>query len=247
MLIEINANINSIKKISVNEFNVNQINSISGKYKALRNRSKAPTFALTYGGQYFTLMNNCGFSEEEAKAIEANYHNMYQQSDKWVADKIKLCEKQGYIDSAFGLRIRTPVIGKSILGNSKTPYIATAEARSVGNAVSGQSYGLLTNRAINAFMERVWASEYRYDIFPVSLIHDAIYLLIKDDVNVIKFVNDYLIEEMKWQELPEIKHDKVKLGAELDLFYPDWSNPITLPNNITRHEIKPLVKSQLKK
>lgn len=227
------------------ENTVESINSIKYKYPKLRQASKAPTFALTYGGQYFTLMNNCGFTEIEAKAIEANYHKMYEISDNWVADKINQAEKDGYIDSAFGLRIRTPVIGLSVLGNSKTPYIATAEARSVGNAISGQSYGLLTNRAINAFMELVWASEYKNDIYPISLIHDAIYLMIKDDINVVKFVNDNLIKCMQWQELKEIKHDEVTLEAELDLFYPDWANPITLPNNISRKQIKEIVKNNI--
>lgn len=122
-------------------------------------------------GTYHTLMNNCGFTEDEAKKIEANYHEMYKASDEWVANKIKLAEKQGYLDTAFGLRIRTPVLAKSILGNSKTPYLATAEARTIANAVSGQSYGLLTNRALNEFMERVWNSEYAMDIYPVATIH----------------------------------------------------------------------------
>lgn len=72
---------------------------------------------------------------------------------------------------------------------------------------------------------------------------DAVYLVIKDNINVVKWVNDNLIECMQWQELPEIKHDKVKLSAELDLFYPSWANEITLPNNISRKEIKEIVKS----
>lgn len=225
------------------EETVESINSIATKYKTLRNKSKAPTFALTYNGTHVTLMQNCGFTKQEAIEIETNYHKLYAQSAQWVADKIKLAEKQGYLDSAFGLRIRTPVLAKSILGTSKTPYLATAEARSVGNAVSGQSYGLLTNRALNEFMERVWCSKYSLDIFPVATIHDAIYLMIKDNIEVVKWVNDNLIDCMTWQELPEIKHDKVHLSAELGLFYPDWSNEITLPNKATRKEIKQIVLS----
>lgn len=223
------------------EDTVESINSIKHKYPKHRQNSKAPSFALQYGGQYFTLMNNCGFTEQEAKEIETNYHKMYKVSDDWVANKIKQAEQQGYLDTAFGLRIRTPVLAKSILGNSKTPYLATAEARSVGNAVSGQSYGLLTNRALNEFMERVWNSDYSLDIYPVATIHDAIYLVIKDDINVVKWVNDNLIDCMSWQELPELQHDKIKLSAELGLFYPSWANEITLPNNISRKEIKEIV------
>lgn len=223
------------------EETVESINSIATKYKNLRNKSKAPTFALTYNGTYITLMQNCGFTEQEAKEVESNYHKLYVQSAQWVADKIKLAEKQGYLDSAFGLRIRTPILAKSILGTSKTPYQAMAEARSVGNAVSGQSYGLLTNRALNEFMERVWHSKYSLDIFPVATIHDAIYLMIRDNIEVVKWVNDNLIECMTWQELPEIKHDKVHLSAELGLFYPTWANEITLPNRVSRKEIKQIV------
>ena len=233
--------IESISLVTANEYNVAQINSIKNKEGAFRQMSKPVTFALTYSGTYKTLMNNCGFTEDEAKNIETNYHKMYKVSDDWVANKIKLAEQQGYLDSAFGLRIRTPVIAKSVLGNSKTPNLALAESRSVGNAVSGQSYCMLTCRALNEFMERVYASEYKHDIMPVNIVHDAIYLMIRDNIHVVKWVNDNLMDCMSWQELNEIKHDKVKLSAELGLFYPDWSNEITLPNNINRKQIKEIV------
>ena len=224
---------------------VDSINSIKKLYPDLRQQSKAPSFALQYGGQYFTLMNNCGFNEATAKAIEANYHKMYAVSDQWVADKIVIAEKQGYIDTAFGLRIRTPIVGKSILNTSKTPFQATAEARSVGNAASGQSYCQLTNRAMNAFMNKVWNSEYRTDILPICMIHDALYFMVRDDIRTIEWLNNHLIEEMQWQELPEIQHDKVKLGAELSIFYPSWANEIVLNNNISQSEIKNAVKSAM--
>lgn len=216
---------------------VESINSIQTKYKALRQASKAPSFALQYAGTYQTLMTNCGFSEEEAKTIETNYHKMYQQSDKWTQEKIKQCEQQGYIDVAFGLRIRTPILANTLLNTSKTSHIAQAEARSVGNAISGQSYGLLTNRALNAVMEQIWQSEYKYDIMPACTIHDAIYFIVKNDIAVVKYINDLLIKEMQWQELQEIQHDKVHLEAELDIYHPNWANPITLANNITEEQI----------
>lgn len=219
------------------EDTVDSINSIQTKYKELRQASKAPTFALTYNGTYLTLMNNCGFTEEEAKQIEANYHELYKESDEWAKAKLETCSRQGYIDVAFGLRIRTPLVGKTVIGSSKTPNMASAEARSVANAFSGQSYGLLTNRALNEFMERVWDSEYKYDILPVATIHDAIYLMAKDDIRIVKWINDNLIECMAWQELPEIKHDEVKLASELGIYYPNWANEITLPNHATEQEI----------
>ena len=247
MTIKIKGEVTDLSEISIKEFNVAQINTISEKYDPLRSRSKAPTFALTFLGTHYTLMNNCGFSEEEAKAIEANYHELYKESDAWIADKLRECCKTGYGTGAFGLRIRTPLLAKTILNNSATPYMSSAEARSVGNALSGQSYGLLTNRAAIAFMEKVWTSEYRYDIFPVMLIHDAIYLHIKDDVDVLKFVNDNLIEEMAWQDLPEIQHDIVGLEANLDVFYGGWHQPITLSNDISTDEILSEIKAGMLK
>jgi DNA polymerase-1 len=87
-------------------------------------------------------------------------------------------------------------------------------------------------------MKRVWASKYRYDILPVSLIHDAIYFIVKDDVDIVAWLNEVLIEEMSWQELPEIQHGLVKLGANLGLFYPNWANEIELPNHATEQEIR---------
>ena len=245
MHIEINNTVKSVQQITSAEYNVAQINSIKDKYPHLRQDSKRVTFAAQYGGTYITFMNNCGFDEVTAKQIEANYHKLYEASDKWVADKLAVAEKQGYIDTAFGLRIRTPIVGKSILNTSKTPFQATAEARSVGNAASGQSFSLLTNRAMNALMQKVWNSEYRTDILPICMIHDALYFMVKDDIRVVEWLNNHLIKEMQWQELPEIQHDKVKLGAELSIFYPSWANEIVLNNNISQSEIKNTVKSAM--
>lgn len=94
-------------------------------------------------------------------------------------------------------------------------------------------------------MEKVWKSKYRYDILPVALIHDAAYFLIRDNVEVVHWVNTELPKEMAWQELPEIMHPEVKLGAELDLFYKGWHQPITLPNSISPETIITLCKEKI--
>jgi len=191
-------------------------------------------------------MKNCGLPKETALSIEANYHKMYEVSDQYVASKIKQATVDGFVQVAFGLRVRTPLLKQSVLGNSKTMYEAEAEGRTAGNAI-GQSFSLLNNRAINAFMDRVWNSEFKYDILPMVTIHDAIYLMIKDDLRVLKFVNDNLVEEMSWQELPEIQHDEVKLGAELDVCYQGWHQAITIPNHATEAEIVTALQKGVKK
>lgn len=213
------------------------INSIENLYADLRQLSKAPTFLLTYGGTYHGLMKNCGFSEEVAKQIEELYHKLYAHSDVVIAARIQEeAVEKGYVTLAFGLKLRTPLLKKTVLGNKYTTYEAQAEARTAGNAM-GQSYGLLNSRAANEFMRIVWKSKHRLKIMPVALIHDAIYLIIDDDLETIEFANKHLTKCMEWQDLPEIWHDEVKLGGDLDLFYPNWSHGITLTRTASQDEI----------
>lgn len=220
------------------------VNTIKKDYPDLRQDSKAPTFLLTYGGTYHGMMSNLGWPEDKSKAIEANYHTLYQVSDEYVAKRLEQAAKDGYVEVAFGLRVRTPLLKQVIWKGSKMPYEAAAEGRTAGNAL-GQSYGLLNNRAAVEFMQKVWNSPFRYDVLPVALIHDAIYLVIRDRIDVVTWVNRELIKSMQWQELPEIQHDTVKLGAALDLFYPDWAHPITLPNDATPEQIREVCEKAL--
>lgn len=245
MHIEIDT-IDSLEEISTKEFNVHEINQIKYLYKDIRDRSKTPTFLLTYLGTKFGL-EKAGFSAEESARIEEAYHTMYADSKEWTNQVLIKAAKVGYVELAFGLRLRTPLLAKSVMNSSYTMYEATQEARTAANAASGQSYGLLNNRAAIAFMKRVRASKWKYDIKPIALIHDAIYLSIKDDIECVKWVNDNLIEEMQWQDLPELKHDIVKLGAELDVFYDGWHQPITLSNNSSIKEIESKIEKDVLK
>ena len=237
----------SLNPITVKKYNVLQINSIKNKYPKIREDSKPATFALAYQGTYRTLMTNLGFSKEVAQAVENSHKELYAVLRKWVHDELEAACDTGYVELAFGLRLRTPLLKQSILGTSRTMYEAEQEARTAGNALSGQSYGLLNNRAAVAFMKRVHDSKFRLDIKPIALIHDAIYLIIRDDIECLEWVNKTLIEEMSWQELPELQHDEVKLTAELDLFHPTWNDPITLPNNASIELLHQTVEKGLNK
>lgn len=216
---------------------VASINSIKKLFHEQRQNSKQPTFLLTYGGTYHGMMSNLGWEKEKAQAIEKSYHDLYKESDDYVQARLQQASKDGYVEVAFGLRVRTPLLKQVMFGSKFVPYEAQAEGRTAGNAL-GQSYGLLNNRAANAFMQLVWDSPYRLDIKPVALIHDAIYLQVRDDVAVVEWVNNTLIGEMQWQNLPEIQHPVVKLGANLDIYWPAWDNAITLPNQASQMDIQ---------
>lgn len=222
------------------DYTVKSINSISWKYPELRQDSKGPTFALTYDGTSYALINQCGLSPEDAVRIEINYHELYQVSDAWKKAKIKQASKDGYITVAFGLRLRTPILHQILLNKQSTPYAGQSEARTAGNAL-GQSYGLLNNRAGIEMQKRVFASKYIYDILPIAQIHDASYFLVKDNLACVTWFNKNLIECMQWQELPEIQHDIVKLGGATEIFYPSWANGIAIPNNASGQDIMDIV------
>ena len=226
---------------------VESINSIKELFPEVRQDSKAPTFLLTYLGTWRGLMDNCGFSEKVSKQIEEMYHELYEVSDRYTAKRIEEAAQVGYTTLAFGLRLRCPLLKRSVDSKSRNAIRGVAgDERTLGNAF-GQSYGLLNNRAMIDFMQRVWESEYIYDIMPIAPIHDASYYIITDDVKVVKFVNDNLIDAMQWQEDPAIAHDTVKIGAELDVCYDSWDTPVTLKNFISEEEIIATCKKWLSK
>lgn len=216
---------------------VQSINSIKTLFPKVRQDAKSPAFAIQYAGTWRTLVTNLGFEEALAKQIETNFHKMYSVSGEWVKTEITKAAELGYAETAFGLRIRTPLLVQTMLGMASTPREAEAEARTLGNAISGQAFGLLNNRAANAFMAKVHKSEYRLDILPVAMIHDSFYLIVRDNIKIVDWVNQELPKEMSWQELPEIQHPTVNLGAELDVHYKGWHQPITLKNNMSTEAI----------
>ena len=223
---------------------VESINSIKDKYPKLRKLSKSPTFLLTYMGTDKGLRKTFGFSSEQSKELYESFHEAYAVSDEWVNKRIKQAQKDGYVELAFGLRLRTPILPKVVLESDSVPFQAHKETKTAGNAL-GQSYGLLNTRAANEFMERVWASKYKYDVLPICQIHDSLYFMIRNKIGCVEWVNLNLIECMQWNELPEIQHDTVKLEAEMEIYYPDWSNPISIPNNATGPRIKSIIREAL--
>lgn len=223
-----------IEEISAEDFNRNQLKIFKSKFKDLRQLSKRVTFALQYGGTENTLEKNCGFSHKEASEIVANYKKLYSVSEKEKADHIKQAGIDGYVLGAFGLKVRTPVLQQTILGIRATPKEAEAEARTASNA-RFQSYGLLNSRAGMAFNQKVRASKYALDIKPVAQIHDAQYFLVKDDADVLLWMNRHLVEETSWQEDPAISHPEVHLGGEVSIFYPDWAHECVIPNDVNSY------------
>jgi DNA polymerase-1 len=241
--------VDGIREISVAEHNVRRINSLAEKaspHAAHRQASKVPTFSLTYQGTYFTLMAKCGFTKEVARQIETRYHELYKVSDAWVAAKLDEASRVGYVTAAFGLRVRTPLLHQVIRGNSRTPHEAQQEGRTAGNAL-GQSWCLLNTRSGTAFMQEVRSGPHRLDIRSCAQIHDAQYYLIRDDIETVEYVNQRLVEAVRWQDHPDIAHDVVKLGGELSIFHPSWAQEFTIPNGASTEAVFSAVRKHMEK
>lgn len=217
---------------------VNSINSIEDKYPNLRQASKGPTFALQYMGTAYTLHKNAGIPMDQAEKIEKAFHELYQVSDQFNDSNKRFAETHGYVECAFGLKLRTPIIRQCVLGNSKTPYAAEAEVRSANNAVT-QSWGMLLNRAMIATNKRIEQAGMHLRVLPINMIHDAGYFLVRDDAESIKFLNDTLIEEMQWNDHPRIKSDDVPMLANLEIGK-SWDKLVKLKNFATVEEIHEL-------
>ncbi len=228
-----------MKMITKEQYLAGIVNSIADKYPLLRQSSKPNTFALQYGGTWYTLHVRGGLSKELAKQVEKAFLELYAVSVEWAQSNVEFMEKHGYIECAFGLKLRTPIISQCILGNSKTPYEATKEARSANNAVT-QSWGMLLNRAMNATNIRIEEAGYGLRILPCNMIHDAGYFLVEDNPKSIQFLNDVLIQEMSWNDDDLIRSTDVPMSASLEIGK-SWDKLTKLPNNATLEEINELL------
>lgn len=239
----------SLKQITAIEAEIILINFVKDNYEAIRQDSKSPTFLLQFFGTLFGLMKIFGFSKKKATEIYDAYVGLYKVSIKWTLGKIKRAHKDGFIIGAFNLRLKTPILKQTAFQDNNAPSSAKSEARTAGNMVSGQSYGILTLRAFSNFMIKVRASKkWKYKIFPWATIYDSIYVEAPLTVDAVYYVNKNLIKCMAdISHCPELEHPKIKMGADLILFYPTWDDYTKIPPNASKKEIKKILDSMLKK
>ena len=215
--------------------NKDSVNSIQKIYSQYRQMSKQYTFGLQYGIQPEGIHRNTGTSLEDSKRIYDNYHEAYKVSDEWKESKLKEAYKDGYVTVGMGLRVRTPYLkGKTYTTDRKGAE--GAEARTAGNAL-GQGWGVLNDRLMNSLLNTIDKEGLSLDILPVNKIHDASYYLIRNDVSLLTWFNKEIVKEAYWNEHPDIYHPEVGLGGQLDIFYPDWSTPLTLPEDCTEEQL----------
>lgn len=220
--------------------NKDSVNSIKESYGYYRQKAKNYGFCLQYGGTEHALVKQVGLTCDEAKIAYMNYHETYKVSNEWKQAHIKKACEVGYITTGFGLRVRTPILANTVYSD-KMSNLASAEARTAGNAL-GQGWGVLNDRAMNEVIDNIDVLGLTEDILPLAKIHDACYYLVRNDIDIILKLNELTTKAAKWQDHPVIAHDEVHLSGQLDLFYPDWAHPITLPEECNEEHLINLVK-----
>lgn len=206
-----------------NDGSVESINRIAELYPDERQRGKGPTFALTYQGTIITLIKRCGFSPPEAKKIYDRFHKLYSASDIWVNNKLQQGKKHGYVDIAFGHRIKTPLLKNSVLGK-QSPYQAQKEFRTAANAL-GQSYCMITGFTSAKMYKEVKELGLEKDILPIGEIHDSVFNLVRDDEKIIKKTVELMQKHLPNHECKELEHPTIKLEIDAFIIRKSWAEP----------------------
>lgn len=223
--------------IDIND--VEAVNAIKTAFSVVRDRAKVPSFAIQYGGTWKTIQRTLGCSKKEAIRIVEAYHELYPGLAAFSEDNINFARRYGYIECAFGLKLRTPILERSKGG--ELSHEAATEGRSSSNAKT-QSWGLLMNRALDEFNGVLEQSEFKDDVRLTNTIHDAGYGLVRATPEAIKFVNDKFISAMLWQEHPDIQSEDVKMMANLDLGL-SWDKQTEMKSNLSLEEIQEFLES----
>lgn len=151
----------------------------------IRQLSKAPTFKLAYGG--YPDADKGGVITQE---VFDNYHNVLYPGITDYRENYVLpsAKRDGYIHLGLGCRIYTDNPGKQI--------------RTLNNATV-QFWSILTLIAINEFNHRIREEKLEEHVQVTSTIYDSIYTQNTKDAEILKWVNDNLVELLCVQYLTE--------------------------------------------
>lgn len=150
--------------------------------KKIRQKGKNITFALAYGAYPPKLIKYLKCDIKEAERIFNNYHdNLYCDISKYRNKVLDIANKDKEIHFGLGCYIKTD-----------NPE---AEIRSVFNGTS-QFWSILSLLSINKLHKLIDENNYQNDIKVINTIYDSIYLIVKKDPIIIKWLNDNLINLM---------------------------------------------------
>jgi hypothetical protein len=184
--------------------------------KSIRQKSKGPTFKLAYGG--FPDIEKGGVITQE---IFDRYHNVLYPGITDYRDNYVLptSVNNGYIHLGLGCRLYTD-----------NPH---NDIRTLHNATV-QFWSILTLIAVNELNYRIEQENLEKYVQVQSTIYDSIYTQTYRDPEIIKWVNENLIEVMTVQYLQD---EEIHNEAEGEIGL-NWADLHKIPNNASIQQIE---------
>ncbi len=96
-------------------------------HKDKRNASKAPRFAMSYGGNAFTIHMNEGIPLKRAQEIEDGFKNLHSGLYAWGERVFNASIKTGYIESVDGWKLKLPFFDEFLEMKAKVDAITREE------------------------------------------------------------------------------------------------------------------------
>lgn len=187
----------------------------------LRSAGKRVTFGISYGAYPPKISKSLKQPLEVGQALFDRFHNELYPTVKDYREEYILptATENGKVHMGLGIFLKSQNPDKDI--------------RTLSNATI-QFWSILTLLAIHKVKQRIKQANLEDSIFIYSTIHDSISAYVKDDLDVIKWYNDNLIDCMTTNF---IKDQSVPLQANLDIGRV-YSNCVELPNNCSIDVIK---------
>jgi len=135
--------------------------------------------------------------------------------------------KDGYYVTPYGLKVRAPEI------NAMDESKAQSAIRTAQNTLFQGTGAMTMIDSLNRFQNLIEENGYDEDVILITTIHDSVYMYIREDTAIIKWVNENLIREMVKDLFP---NQLISNDAELDIGYA-WSQHETISKTATEAEI----------
>ena len=189
--------------------------------KALRQRSKGPTFALAYGAYPKKIASQVKCTIDEAQSIFDRYHNVLYGGITDYRENYVLptAIANGKLHMLLGAHIKSADPEKDI--------------RTLNNSTV-QSFSLITLVTMCRINELIDEAGYQNDIRIMASIYDSLYYSVTPDPTIIKWLNDIIIPIMTQ---PYIVDEAIHNEAEGEVG-DSFSNLIPIPNNCSIEYIK---------
>lgn len=189
-----------------------ELTEINKALKAIRQKGKPATFGLSYGSYPPKVAATLKIPLAEAEEIFNNYHTVLYPSITEYRENYVLptATAQGQIHLGLGFNLKSDRPEKDI--------------RTLNNATV-QFWSILSALTINKLHQAIDDAGLQDDIIVTSTIYDSIYFDVRDDAEIIKWLNDTIVPIMTTDFMFD---QTVRNEANLELGK-DWSTLYGLP------------------